>query len=138
MSLFKENKELGIKVKNYCKVLSEYSSLVPTYMYQVDGAGWSFWVDHHPTMNCQVNSIGAFNSLLNRNNILPILKWLRKEGIISKAQILVDVNSGSGYTYVSKIKSIFKPENIVFEQGYTSTNGSIMTMMLLKTNWLVD
>ena len=134
MSLFKENKELSIKVT----VWTKDSSGINNYMYLVQGIGWSMYVDLYPTMNCQVTSIGCFNDLLRRDNILPILKWLRKEGIIAKQQVLIDVNSAPGYDYVGKIKAIFKPEDIVFEQQYTSTNNSIMTMMLLKTNWLLD
>lgn len=134
MSLFKENKELSIKVT----VWTKDNSGINNYMYLVQGIGWSMYVDLYPTMNCQVSSIGAFNDLLRRDDILPILKWLRKEEIIVKPQLLIDVNSASNYTYVDKIKSIFKPEHIVFEQEYTSTNNSIMTMMLLKTNWLLD
>lgn len=130
--IIKENKELNIKVSKFT-VDTTYNMC---YMYRVDGIGYSFYIDIFPTMNCQVNSIGAFDNLLRKDNILDILKWLRKEGIISKKQILVDVNSALSYSYVTKIKEIFESENIVFEQQYTSTNNSIMTMMLLKTEWL--
>lgn len=87
----------------------------------------SIYITHSPTGNCQIYTIANANYILGYDNTLEIFKTIQKRA--NKAQMLIDINQ----SYIPRLEAIFKPEDIVFKQSYTSTNGSNMIIYLIKT-----
>jgi len=82
----------------------------------------------HPTQNCQISSIGLAQNirLIINEDIKKFIEVLQRN---TCSQILVDVHN----RYMRELNKVLEPYlDVVFKQPYKSTNGSEMTMMLLK------
>lgn len=90
----------------------------------------TFYTCGAPHGNCQTASIIYFNEILTLpdKDVRTIIEYIWEEALEGKRQILVDVEE----YYQSKIQSIFKDCDIVFENPYISSNDSEMIMYLIK------
>lgn len=104
------------------------SKLNETGAYENDDYG--FGIVRCPFANCQIGCISQFNNILYTDSLEERKKVL-KNAIkkIDKNQIIIDVNR----TYEKRVEELFSEKQIVFKQQYTSTNDSLMTIYLLKT-----
>lgn len=93
--------------------------------------GGSFQVTIHPTDNCQFASIGQASVILNSSSAVDILKDIY--AIVQKPMFMFDLKG----SYISKLKELFPKSDIVMESPYISTNGSNMTLFLVKTSILI-
>lgn len=85
------------------------------------------YVNIHPTMNCQVASIGCFNNILGTTDPKKVLKALIDQA--NKCQLIIDINS---YNEIHTDK-LFAETNckVVLKNPYISTNDSNMIMYLV-------
>lgn len=94
--------------------------------------GNSIWCCHEPFMNCQIYSIAAMNQVLahcKEERIVLLKEIYSKNG---KAMFICDIHR----PLEEKLEECFPKEHVVFKQKYTSTNNSLMTIFLIKTNTL--
>jgi len=84
-----------------------------------------------PTMNCQVMSAANIGFILGQMNKYQIRKFLMsfKHNIrISKKILLIDIKQ----EFVEHVENSLAKSSIINKMDYTSTNGSNMTIMLIK------
>jgi len=89
-------------------------------------SGNRFYIVSCPTCNCQISSIAACENIILEKDFVNILESLQEKGYISK-QLLVDIHQSSKYN-----KIIRDGLDVVFQNNYTSTNGSEMSIYLIK------
>ena len=86
-----------------------------------------------PTLNCQVMSAAGIGNILGQMNKYQIRKFLMsfKNNIRnSKKILLIDIQRG----FVEHVENSLAKSSIINKMDYTSTNGSNMTIMLIKLN----
>lgn len=89
----------------------------------------TYWFTVDPTGNCQLMFFNQIEQLIlceTPEFILDVFDSIKKERII-KNMILFDVHQ----RFLESESDIF--ENTEFESPYNSTNGSFMTIVLIKT-----
>lgn len=84
-----------------------------------------------PTNNCQLASIASFNNTVDYVNspesLIHVLKCFSQ--LASKRIMLVDLN----YNQAQKLRRLLADTKmIILDNPYTSTNGSKMTIFLIK------
>lgn len=107
------------------------------YRLWVNGYDYMRIITNSPTDNCQICSINSMCMLfeiryLDSSNIIQSIKVedvLKKIYQYLKRQVLIDVNR----VHELQMEKLVKPEHVVFKQQYKSSNGSAMTMYLLKS-----
>jgi len=86
-----------------------------------------------PTLNCQVMSAAGIGHILyqmNKYQIRNLLIKIKREIRNSKKILLIDINT----RYVEHVEKSLAASSIINKMDYTSTNGSNMTIMLIKLN----
>lgn len=123
--------------KNWPKLMNVTSTPQQTalsFIHTIKSNGSTIcFVDSNPTNNCQIFAIASFANALSQSNAKEIIKECLKCGE-NKRQLLVDIPRAS----VPKLKTLFSAGDIIFEQDYTSTNKSLMTIFLIKTACIGD
>lgn len=93
----------------------------------------------HPTMNCQLFTIGPasnLNSLTgDENRKYRIFLMKKLQTIIGKPQVLIDLKKAKVKTFLELYNESIE---IIFQQPYVSTNGSEMCIILFKFKPLID
>lgn len=106
---------------------------MPTITYGKNN--WQFGICPTPTSNCQVSSIAAFADLYDAiENYTDVLKKVGEK--VGKKLMLIDVNSTTNAGKAANAGTLFEKEAILFKQGYKSTNGSDMIMLLVNVRQL--
>lgn len=91
-------------------------------------------VTEGPTHNCQLSIIGAFCNLMSftPEEIKTVLNKTYKEIHKFRKIILIDIQNA----YVTNIENMFLGA-VMAKTVYTSTNGSAMCIMLLRTSSII-
>ena len=111
-------------------VLHEQNSNKTIEITTPHGFRFQFKYIHNPTGNCQVSSaqnIQNVFSLLNKYKFRDLLIKIRREHF-SKRILMIDINRIN----VEKVLRWVSPKTIVNRMDYISSNGSHMTVLLLK------
>lgn len=89
--------------------------------------GTGFQVTKYPTDNCQFASIGSSINILQSSDALSILKdmYIILE---NRPMFMYDLKNNQ----ISLLKKLFSEKDIVLETPYVSTNGTDMTLFLIK------
>ena len=92
----------------------------------------SIYVNQNPNCNCQTASLCYMNNVLQCTGFeMSLLGEI--VNIYKKKQLLIDIEN----KYIEKIKELFPKPYIILEKVYTSTNGSIMCIILLDVRHLL-
>lgn len=91
-------------------------------------------ITRHVTWNCQVFSIGGFNNLVYRPDLMDILFDVYWKHAAGKRIMLIDVHTSVAEYFTSKIDK----SHIRLKAPYVSTNGSDMTIMMVNLESLFD
>lgn len=85
-----------------------------------------------PVMNCQHCSIGGFEHILTKNNIINIgrqLKEIQKLANFDRRNFIVDINN----ELLEKLNKIFK-NRILSQSEYISSNGNDRVLCIISFN----
>jgi len=94
------------------------------------GTGSFFQVTRFPTDNCQWGSIGSAKNILKSSNAKEILQDIHSIWI--RPMWLFDLP----HNYQTCLEALFPAKDIVLKSPYISTNGSHMTLYLVKSDSL--
>ena len=124
--IFSKEENLTIDVSETFYILAESSSSFVFKNKTNDVTVGAFFPS--PTGNCQVSCIAGADQLISEFD--KILISLSKENGQSSNQLLIDVKEDLVEPF--KLKIIKAEKTIVYENPYTSTNGSKMCKILIK------
>lgn len=124
------NGNFSVNIKNEL-----YNPNCPNGIYNRVYPNFRLFTTKSPHSNCQTYFIASFYLLFNYavENKLDILKDIQKYCSGGKRQLLLDINQ----KWKTQTRDIFD-NDIIFEQDYTSTNGSNMCIILTKTTKLMQ
>jgi hypothetical protein len=115
-----------------------------TIKFTTDGYYWEIRDDNKayqftkfytaPTGNCQLFSAVAFDILLDCFSSEKFIKELIHKTCknILKNVLLLDIND----KYTERVLKVFENESVIMNTTYTSTNGSLMRIILINTTYL--
>jgi hypothetical protein len=130
--------EININRKNLIKIRETNNGFI--YGLEIEGTAYGNVLNASPTANCQVSSIMSMNVLLsideklknteNKITCVDVLKELIPG--YCKNLILIDINR----SLEIKLEKIILSDFVVFKNKYTSSNGNLMTIYMVKKTFI--
>lgn len=120
------NKDVVIQYSDNLKS----DGLTIPYLFGTKAIGANSTLYAEPFNNCQIGAIASFVNVITlpKEKAEDVLKEIWR--YCAKRMVVVDIQRG----YEDSLEKLFTSKEIVFKQQYLSSNGSTMTMYLLRMN----